>query len=185
VSAGRGKPVKGHSGLYRTERGRVAAVYRGGDGRERHKTFDTVLEAERFRRDQLGRRDRREWAPPEAGRVPFADVAAATLSAGVNRRPDTVARDESLMRVHVVPFFDSATGRFTPSDCRAFVAELVEDEYAPATVAKCAQLARAVFDHAVLDRVIPSSPWVGVKLPRIERHVAMFLRSTRLSTWPT
>jgi integrase len=55
------------------------------------------------------------------------------------------------------------------------VTELVRAEYAPATVHKAAQLVRGIFEQAVDDRVLVRSPSVGVRLPTIERHSAMFL----------
>jgi len=118
MSTPRGKPIKGHPGLYRTQRGRVVAVYRGGDGRERSKAFDRIVDAEAWRESERGRVRNRDWVAPEAGRVTFAQRAATYSAARVDRRPSTIARDEAYLRSLVLPYFAGPIGRYAPGDCR-------------------------------------------------------------------
>jgi integrase len=139
------------------------------------KTFDTVEHAARHRRHELGRRDRGDWVAPELGRVSFTERADAYLSARVHRRLSTVARDATYVRTLLLPYFRGAIGRFTPADCKAWVASMIRAGKAPATIHKAAQIARGIFDEAVADGIIPRSPWVGIRLPKIERHNARFL----------
>ncbi len=77
-------------------------------------------------------------------------------------------RDESILRVHLVPELgDDAIGKVTPARIRGVV-----DSWAtrlePRTVRRMYGVLRAVFGYAVDSSVVVASPCRGIKLPAVE-----------------
>ncbi|MGI8706703.1 MAG: tyrosine-type recombinase/integrase [Actinomycetota bacterium] len=114
--------------------------------------------------------DRGEWVDPRAGRVLFESVAARWMAGRAALRATTRARDGSYLSSLVLPHLgDKPIGSVQPSDLEAWVADLVAEEKAPATVQKAWQIASGVFRLAVRDRLIALSPARDVRLPKVER----------------
>jgi integrase len=114
------------------------------------------------------------WVDPrEAGRH-FQDVAHQWLESNPGKRPSAWARDESIVRVHLLPAFGrEPIGKVTPDRVRAVV-HAWSKQYKPRTVRRMYGVLRAVFTYAVESSVLVASPCRGVKLPGIDptsRHV--------------
>lgn len=150
--------------------GRWRARYRGPDGRERSKTFQRKLDADRWLASIEGDKVRGTWVDPAAGRQLVRDYIEAWSSAQVWRE-STRQQVGSHLRNHVLPAFgDRPLAAVRPSEVQAFVRAL-SDKLAPATVEVVYRYLVAIFRAAEQDRLIAHSPCVGVKLPKIERRV--------------
>jgi len=108
--------------------------------------------------------------------VLLGDWAAEWWQSTANLRPSTRARDESLLRNHVLPAFgDAPLAAIGQRDVRAWVAALAASDLAAAAVAKIYQTLSRVLGGAVDAGMIPASPCRRVALPRIERQEMRFL----------
>ena len=153
----------------RRDNGRYRARYQGPDRRWRSRTFDRRIDAQRWLNNELVKLDRGEWVDPRAGRVLFASVAQQWMAGRAALRESTRVRDRSYLNSLVLPHLgDRPIGSVQPSDLETWVASLVADGKAPATVQKAWQIASGVFRLAVRDRLIALSPARDVQLPRIE-----------------
>ena len=92
------------------------------------------------------------------------------MAGRVALRKSTQARDRSYLNSLVLPHLgDKPIGSVQPSDLEAWVADLMAEGKAPATIQKAWQIASGVFRLAVRDRLIALSPARDVRLPKIER----------------
>jgi integrase len=61
---------------------------------------------------------RGEHLDPSVGRGPFGEIAAAWLASNPNKRPTTCARDDAVIRTHLLPVIgDVRIGKLRPSPC--------------------------------------------------------------------
>lgn len=154
----------------RRENGRYRARYQGPDRKWRSRTFDRRIDAQRWLSNELVKLDRGEWVDPRAGRALFESVAERWMAGRAALRETTRSRDRSYLNSLVLSHLgDKPIGSVEPSDLEAWVADLVADGKAPATVQKAWQIASGVFRLAVRDRLIALSPARDVRLPKIER----------------
>lgn len=134
-------------------------------GHERSRTFGRRVDADRYISMIESDKLRGQWVDPMAGRVAFGDYLDQWRRVQVHR-PTTRAHVETMLRRHAVPVLGSLPmAAVRPSQVQAWVRGL-SDVLAPATVQVVYRYVAAVFRAAVADRLIPSSPCVGVKLPR-------------------
>ena len=168
--------------VQKTPNGRWIARYRAPDGKVRSKTWDRKTDAERWRREELGRRDRGEWVDPKLGKTRFGEWAVTVMGARLHTRASTRARDRSVLDSLVMPTFSGfELRRITPADIQAWVSKLVAAGYAAETVHKAHALLRMILTAAVDSDLLARSPARGVKLPRIERREMRFLTPEELS----
>jgi len=152
----------------RRANGRYRARYRAPDGRWRSKTFDRKIDARRWLTNEISKLARGDWVDPRAGKVPFEVVAKRWMAGRVALRPSTRARDRSYLRSLILPRFGiTPIGAIQPSDLDAWIADLIAQGKAPATIHKAWQIAGGVFRLAVRDRLIPLSPATDAELPGI------------------
>jgi integrase len=87
-----------------------------------------------------------------------------------NTEKTTAARDESLLRNHVLAQWGTwPLGRIDHMAVQSWVSTL-GTTLAPATVAECHRLTSAVMRSAVANRLIGSNPCEGVRLPKRRKH---------------
>jgi len=150
--------------------------YRGPDRRQRHKTFTRKADAELFAATVETDQSRGDWTDPQLGKITVAEWALQVEASRLNRRPSTIARDDSYLRSFILPTFgDSRLADVAPIAVQQWVAELAASGYAPATIRKAYEILCRIFTVAVESRLIPRSPCQGVKLPRIEQTDKRFL----------
>ena len=53
------------------------ARYYGADGRERSRSFERKIDAERWLSAQLAKLDRGEWVDPDLGKVPWSEYSVS------------------------------------------------------------------------------------------------------------
>lgn len=146
--------------------GRWRGRFRDDVGREHARHFDRKLDATRWLATIQADMLRGSYVDPGAGRRTFKDYAEHWRSVQTHR-PSTAAQVETHLRRHVYPVLgDRPLGGVRPTDVRGLVRGLSES-LAPATVEVVYRYVAAVFRAAAADRMITSSPCVGVRLPAI------------------
>ena len=160
------------------------ARYRGPDGRERSKTFARRVDAERFLNSVMAAGARGEWLDPRLARKPVSEIAASWLVTKSGLSPRSRINIEARLRNHVLPALGNMrVSRVRPSDIRAWVAQLIAQGLAPATVKGAYQIVAQMFEQAVIDDVIVRSPCRGIELPTDRnREEMLFLNAEEVNT---
>ena len=134
---------------------RRKARYRTTGGRTKSKTVDRKVDAERWRRSELSRRDRGEWVDPALGKVRFDEWTERVMAGRAHLRDSAKARDQAALASLVLPWFGTvALNGIAPDDVRTWVSECTAAGYAPSTVSKAYQLLSIVMAAAVNDGLI-------------------------------
>jgi integrase len=149
--------------------GRWRARYRDPAGNEHARHFARRVDAERFLTSVEHSKLTGGYVDPRAGRVTFGEYANKWRAAQV-WRPSSAAAVETSFRKHVLPRFgDRPLASIRPSEVQAWVRDL-SDTLAPATVKLSYRFFASAMRAAVTDRVLATSPCVGMKLPEIARE---------------
>ncbi|HEY3546259.1 MAG TPA: site-specific integrase [Propionicimonas sp.] len=145
------------------------ARYRDQDGREHAGHFSKKGEAQRWLDEQTAAIVTGQWADPKAGRVTWAAFCADWMArqAWV---PGTL--DAATTAVESVPWAIRPIGEVKPSHVQAWVAREHKRGLAPSTIRTRLNYVQMAFRAATLDKLIPSSPAIGVKPPRTRRAEA-------------
>lgn len=148
--------------------------YRTATGSVRTRTFRTRRDAERFAATVETDKLRGTWIDPRRASRPFAEIADEWLTSNPMKRPTSMARDESIVRVHILPALgERRIGQITQRDVRHLVVAW-SAELAPRTVRRMFGVLRTIFLFAIESEVVGASPCRGVRLPPIaplRRHV--------------
>jgi len=152
-----------------TQKGKVYEVrLRGPDGREVSRTFRTKREAVEYEAGQRTAKARGAWVDPRGANVTLAELSVEWLQSNPAKRESTLARDESALRVHVLPALGQRKiGSLTPGDIRALVTDW-SLRMAPRTVRRMYGTVRAVLNYGVETDLILRSPCRGIRLPAVE-----------------
>jgi integrase len=143
---------------------RWQAAFRGPNGKERTKTFAKKIDAERWLTSVEHSKLTGTYVDPAAGKVTFRSFAEEWRKMQAHR-PGTSVSVEIHLRLHIYPSLgDRPIAAIRPSEIQGLVTKLGAT-LAPSTVAVVVGRVVSVFNAAVLDRVIPSSPCLGLKLP--------------------
>jgi integrase len=144
------------------------ARWRTPDGRSRSKTFDRKVDAQRHLTSIEGSKLIGAYIDPGAGRVTFRQYAEQWRLSQVHRETTAISV-ETYLRRHAYPFFgDRPVAGIRSSELQTWVKGRA-GVLAPNGVKVVHQVVGTVFKAAVADRVIATSPAVGLKLPRVER----------------
>ncbi len=145
------------------------ARYRAYDGRERSKSFNRKIDAERWLSSELSELDRGMWIDPEHSRITWRDYTADLMAARGHLAARTIDTNV-VCEQRVAPVLGHVeVGRISPELIRRLVAELGDAGYAPETIIKTMRWVRLVLNQAVSDRRIPRSPAAGIRLPTPRR----------------
>lgn len=148
--------------------GKWRARYRDPAGKEHARHFDRKVDAEQWLDATRGDLVRGTYVDPLAGKRPFAEYASDWQTHQVHRAT-TSAQLETNLRLHVLPYFGSMPmSSVRPSHVQAWVKDRSE-HLSPSTLETVYRYVVAIFRAAAADRVIASSPCVGIKRPRPER----------------
>ena len=133
-------------------------------GPQKTRQFDRKADAQRFLDGIRGDLARGLYVDPAGGRVLFRDYAEQWRSVQVHR-PSTATQAETFLRVHAYPVLGHRPlGAIRRSEIQAWVKGR-GDLLAPGSVEVVYRWVATVFKAAVGDRLIASSPCVGIKLP--------------------
>jgi len=119
---------------------------------------------------------------PRRGRVRFEDIARKWLAANPTKRQTSIARDGTIIELHLVPTFGP---RPISSITKAEVQSLVDSwsvTKAPSTIIRQYACLRAIFAYAEADERIARSPCRGMRLPRVRMVDRPYLDADQLST---
>jgi integrase len=133
------------------------------DNRERTKTFRLKVDAERWADTMSADIARGQWVDPRDGRQTFEAVAERWRLAQPHRKATRIGVEVNLRRAYAV-VGDRPISAIRTSDLQAMVTGWSQT-LAPRTVANGWANVVSVFRAAVSDRLVASSPCVGVKLP--------------------
>jgi integrase len=149
--------------------------YRDPNGRARAKSFKRKVDASRFAQAAEADKARGDWLDPRLARVTFGQYVDEWRPSIANLKPSTKAGYESLLRTHILPEFgDTALGKITPKDIRAFIGK-IEGRLSPARVRQAYRLLSMILKSAVESDYIAKSPCVGVKLPKWMKRETHYL----------
>ena len=160
--------------------GRWRARYRDPDGRERSRTFGRRIDAERWLTSVEHAKLSGGYVDPANGRVRFDEWAAEWLDEP-SKRPSAYARDETIVRVHLVPTLGNrAIGTITPADVQGLVTAWT-GKAAPRTVRRQYGVLRAILNSAVANELIVRSPCRGIRLPAVMQTVRHVVEADELA----
>jgi len=165
-----------------TRRGPIYEVrLRAPSGREVSRTFRTKREAVDYEASQRTAKSRGTWVDPRSSSLTVRELAEEWLGCNPAKRASSRARDESILRVHVVPTLGSRrVGSLTPTDIRGLVGSWTT-VMAPRTVRRTYGTLRALLNFAVETDRLGRSPCRGIKLPAVEATARTTLSPAEIS----
>jgi integrase len=153
----------------------------GADGRQRSRSFERKVDAERWLREELAKIDRGLWVDPSAGDVTFAEWSAGWLE-GLHLKPSTRANYESNLRSRILPHFGAIPiSRITPGVVRSWVTELRGSGLSAASVRQARQVLHASLEVAVTDGILPRNAVDPVSPPSVRPRRQLFLSEAELA----
>lgn len=164
-----------------TKRGAVYDVrLRTLDGRPYKRSFRTRRAAEVFEAREIADRSRGAWIDPRRAETTFAAVANEWLTSNPAKRPSAFARDEGIVRVHLLPALGARRlGTIMPADVQTLV-QVWTKSLKPRTVRRQFGVLRAIFRFAVERDYIGRSPCRGIKLPEVRNTARPVVTATDL-----
>jgi integrase len=141
---------------------------RDANGRMYQRTFRTKREAEAYQAQERTDRARGTWVDPRGGSTPFGEVAAEWLRSNPAKRPSAIARDETIVRLHLLPPLGrQPIASITPRDVQQLVNQWCKHAKGR-TVRRQYGTLRAILNAAVEADVIGRSPCRGINLPAVD-----------------
>lgn len=148
-----------------TSSGKWRANWRDPAGKQKAKTFRTKREAKTFLAQIEADKSQGAYVSPHAGKMAFGDHAHQWMQTW-NTEITTTARDESIMRNHVLPQWSSwPLVNIDHMAVQSWISELCEKR-SRATVVECHRLVSGVLKSAVRNRLIPFNPADEVRIPK-------------------
>ena len=143
------------------------ATYRGPDGRERTRTFNLKVDAQRWLDTEQADLARGVWADPREARITLADYAVKWLERmEPTWRPSTAGQVRNSLEHHVLPTLGRhRLANLRRTDVEALCASL---PLAPSTVAVVHQHLSQLLRGAVEDGLVARNPASRARLPRRE-----------------
>jgi len=151
------------------------------DGRERDGgSFAVKAVAQRKLVELEGSVNRGQWVDP-TDRTTVVELVRSYAAARMHK-PRTAERTESLIKNHLekTPFGGRRIAAVKPSEVQAWVSDRAK-VLAPSTMRILVALVRAAFNAAVLDRLIPVTPFQRITLPRVERERVVALTGEQVA----
>jgi hypothetical protein len=175
-------PITGSSGsdmsgfVEKMANGRWRVRYRGPDGRERSKTFDRRVDADRWLAGVSFAIARGEWTDPARSRVTVGDWSRQWLTAKAPSLKATTRESyRSTLKTCIWPTWERVPlAAVTHSDVAAWAARLSAQMRA-SRCRKSAILLSGIMSAAVRDQRISGNPCDGVSPPRLPDHRQRFL----------
>ncbi len=160
--------------------GRWRARYRNPNNRERSRTFARRVDAERWLTSVEHAKLSGAYIDPAMARVTFGRWAEEWL-ATPGKRPSAWARDDSILRNHLLPTLgDRGLGTIKPNDVQALVSGWTTDA-APRTVRRQYDTLRAILNAAVAADLIARSPCRGIRLPGVSQATSHVVNAEELA----
>ena len=162
---------------------RYRARYRGPDGKERSRTFDRKVDADRFISVAEADKARGSWIDPALGRTTVEAWASQWLGSLVHLKPKTQAGYESLLRCHVLPRFGSTPlGRISRLDAQTWISKMEADGLSPSRIRQARQVLGALLTAAQRTGYIAKNVTDGIRLPREIPRKMRFLTAEQVES---
>lgn len=130
-------------------------------------TFPSKGDAQRWLSDLETSIHRGEWVDPAGGRMSVAELADRWKTRDPSKRKSTRARDDAILRLHILPTLGSRRLReVTAPDIQRLVNDWTAAQ-APRTVDRQYDVLRAIFTYAVRSDWIARTPCRDIKLPSV------------------
>lgn len=175
--------------IERRERGgrvRWRAHYRTPEGRQRNRTFDRKLDAERFLTSVSSTKLAGTFVDPARARATVGEMAARWTASKSGLEKSTQATYSAVMDDHVLPRWrDVPLAAVDHEAVQEWVAELVAAGHSPAHVRKIHLVLAGVLELAVRARRLPANPAKGVDLPKLTKSVKRYLRVEQVESLAT
>ncbi len=166
----------------RRGKNRWRARYRGTDGRERSKTFQRRIDADRFLVSIESDKLHGAWVDPRLGKMTFESWATRWMATTSHLKPKTRVGYESLLRTLLLPrFTHMPLARMQPIDVQEWIAELIARGLSPSRIRQSYYLLRAILRSAVESGYIVKTACIGVDLPRITYREMQFLSAEQVN----
>lgn len=148
--------------------GRWRARYRDEANKEHAKHFPRKVDARRWLDEVTASVVTGQYVDPKAGRETVKQYAERWRKMQ-DHRPGTAALYERVLKLHVFPVLgDLPLRSVRHSHARAFVSGLSKG-LAPNTARQVHAITRTIFRSAVADKLIPSTPFEKITLPKVQR----------------
>ncbi|WP_406297537.1 site-specific integrase [Embleya sp. NBC_00888] len=143
------------------------ARYRGTDGKERSRTFDTKREANSWLSQQTSSIVRGDWIDPKAGEIKFGEYARGWLDRQTFDKPKTEAETRGLLASRVLPEWqDVSLNKISYEAVSSWSASLIGVVSSSRTRQSIHLLGRILDDATRTGRLV-RHPVRQVKLPRL------------------
>lgn len=149
--------------------GRWRARYRDEAGHEHARHFARRIDGQRWLDEVTAAVVTGQYVDPRAGRETVQQYAERWRKVQ-DHRPGTAALYERVLRLHVYPVLgDLPLRAVRHSHVRAFVSGLSRTMQ-PNTARQVHAVTRTIFRSAVADKLIPSTPFEKIPLPKVQRR---------------
>lgn len=140
--------------------------YRDPSGRQRTKTFDRKVDAQRYLTGVEGAKQAGVYIDPARGKVTVGDWAERWLDGQTHLKPSTRERYAGIVRTHILPRWRTTTlANVRHSAVQDWIADLSKKRQ-PATVRKIHRVLSLILALAVKDGRLISNPAEAINLPR-------------------
>lgn len=151
------------------------------DGKERNKSFQRKVDADRFAAHVETDKARGEWIDPRLGRKTIEEWSGEWLAQLVHLRPKTTVGYQSLLRTCVLPTFGSLPlARVDQPAVAAWVAALRARGLSASRVRQAYRVLSGMLGAAVQAGYLAKTPCSGIKLPRITSRDATLLTAPQV-----
>lgn len=165
----------------RDGKARWYARYRDPAGKQRTKTFNRKIDAERFLTTVEGTKLAGSYVDPNRASVTVGTLADTWLASKVSLKPTTRALYDSVLSTHIQPRWGSTPlARVQHGDVQTWVAGLVGSGLSGGHVRKITGVLSAILALAVRDRRLPSNPAIGVDLPHARERARKYLSGAQV-----
>ncbi|MGH2718638.1 MAG: tyrosine-type recombinase/integrase [Actinomycetota bacterium] len=169
------------SHIQRRGKSRWRARYIGPDGRERSRTFERRVDAERFLAGVDTDIARGGWVDPKLGKVTFGAWAQQWQSTVVHLKPKTRHGYDSLLRSALLPEFGATPlAAISTLRVRGWVAEMTRRGVSSSRVRQSYGLLSMVLKSAVESEYLVKSPCIGIRIARVPKREAVVLTEEQL-----
>ncbi len=145
------------------------ARYRDADGREHARHFKLKRDAQRWLDEVTTSVVTGQYVDPRAGEASWDEFTRAWMD---RQTWTTGTREAAQTAIQSVPWKGEGIGTVRPSAVQSWVTGETKRGLAPTTVRTRLNYVQMAFRAAVLDKVIPSNPAIGIKPPRVRKAEA-------------
>ena len=158
------------------------ARYRDPQGRERSKSFQRKVDAQRFLTTVESAKLASAYVDPARSAVVVGILIDEWLAGKLNLKPSTRARYESAINVHIRPRWGSTPlSKVTHADVQTWLASMVASGLSAASVREAHGVLNRVLARAVRNKRISANPAEDVDLPRIVERKRRYLTAAEVT----